>query len=159
MSFAFHCSSHLWAPLLSNPVVNPWLLAPTVGLKRSSFMRAMTFQSITKFLPGSKWFLGSLEVLTGKFGNLSLQELELGKVTGSGTRRLPPASVWVSLINKARLRHRLGSLGETDTDPAEDKADHPWLSWQAQQIQSTYHHWSLTLSTVMKSTWWNKVVN
>jgi hypothetical protein len=56
-----------------------------VGLTRSSFVRTMAFQSTTKFLPGSRWFLGSLEFLTDKFGNLSLQEPELSRVAGSGT--------------------------------------------------------------------------
>jgi hypothetical protein len=46
---------------------------------RSSFVRAMAFQSTTKFLPGSRWFLSSLEFLTDKFGNLILQEPELRK--------------------------------------------------------------------------------
>jgi hypothetical protein len=39
---------------------------------RLSFARAMAFQSTTKFLPSSRWFPGSLEFLTDKFGNLSL---------------------------------------------------------------------------------------
>jgi hypothetical protein len=60
-----------------------------MGLTRSNFMRTMAFQSTTKFLPGSRWFLGSLEFLTDKFENLSLQEQELSKVTGSGTGHLP----------------------------------------------------------------------
>jgi hypothetical protein len=47
-------------------------LAPTVGLTRSSFMRAMTFQSTTKFLPGSRWVLGSLLFVANKFGDLNL---------------------------------------------------------------------------------------
>jgi hypothetical protein len=47
-----------------------------VGLNRPSFVRAMAYQSTTKFLPGSRWFLGSLEFITDKFGDLSLQELE-----------------------------------------------------------------------------------
>jgi hypothetical protein len=87
-------------------------------------MRVMTFQSTTKFLLGSRWFLGSLEFLTDKFGNLSLQEPDLSKVTGSGIGRLPLALIQVSLINEAQLEHKLGSLGETDMDPTEDKADH-----------------------------------
>jgi hypothetical protein len=78
----------------------------------------------TKFLPGSRWFLGYLEFLTKKCGNLSLQESELGKVARSGTGRLPLSLVRVSLIKEAQLVHGLGSLGETDTDPAKDKADH-----------------------------------
>jgi hypothetical protein len=44
-----------------------------------SFVRTMTFQSTTMFLPGSRWFLDSLEFLTDKFGNLILQEPELSK--------------------------------------------------------------------------------
>jgi hypothetical protein len=97
-------------------------MAPTVGLARSSFMRTMSFQSTTKFLPGSKLFLGSLEYLTDKFGNLSLQELESSKVIRSGTGCLPPAPARVGLINEAQLK--FGPLGEMDTDPVEDRADH-----------------------------------
>jgi hypothetical protein len=48
----------------------------------------------------------------------------LSKVARSGTTGLPPALVQVSLINEAQLGHRLGSLGETDMDPPEDKVDH-----------------------------------
>jgi hypothetical protein len=64
-----------------------------MGLTRLSFMRVMVFQSTTKFLPGSRWFMGSLEFLTDKFGNLSLQELELGKVARLGIGHLPPPLV------------------------------------------------------------------
>jgi hypothetical protein len=71
-------------------------------------VRTMAFQSTTKLLPGSRRFLGSLEFLTDKFGNLSLQEPELSKVARSGNGRLPPASVQVSLVNEAQIRHRLG---------------------------------------------------
>jgi hypothetical protein len=95
-----------------------------MGLTRSSFVRAMVFQSTTKFLPDSRWFLGSLEFLTDKFGNLSLQELELNKVTGSGTDRLPLDLFQVSLVNKTQPRHELGSLEKKDTYPAKVKADH-----------------------------------
>jgi hypothetical protein len=94
-------------------------------LTRSSFVRAMAFQSITKFLPGSRWFLGSLKFLTDKFGNLILQEPELSKVTGSGTGCVPLAPVRVILINEAQHGHGPGSLGDTDTDPTEDEVDHP----------------------------------
>jgi hypothetical protein len=34
----------------------------------------------TKFLPSSRWCLGSLDFFTDKFGNLSLQDPELSKV-------------------------------------------------------------------------------
>jgi hypothetical protein len=91
---------------------------------RSIFVRTMVFQSTTKFLPGSRWFLGSLEFLSDKFRNLSLQEPELSKVAGLGIGCLPPAPVRVGLINEAQLKHRLGSLWEMDTDPAEDRDDH-----------------------------------
>jgi hypothetical protein len=39
---------------------------------RSSFVRAMEYQSTTKFLPGSRWFLGSLHFVSDKFGDLTL---------------------------------------------------------------------------------------
>jgi hypothetical protein len=35
-------------------------------------MGAMAFQSANKFLPGSRWFLGSLHFVTDKFGDLDL---------------------------------------------------------------------------------------
>jgi hypothetical protein len=50
----------------------PRQLVPAVGLTRSSFVRAMTYQSTTKFLPGSRWFLGSLQFITDKFRDLTL---------------------------------------------------------------------------------------
>jgi hypothetical protein len=93
-----------------------------MGLTRSNFMRTMAFQSTTKFLPGSRWFLGSLEFLTDKFENLSLQEQELSKVTRSGTGHLPLTPVWVGLISVAQLR--LDSLGKMDMDLAKVGADH-----------------------------------
>jgi hypothetical protein len=64
-------------------------------------MRTMMFQSTTNFLPGSRWFLGSLEFLSDKLENLSLQEPELSEVVGSGTGRLPLAPVRVEVV----LRH------------------------------------------------------
>jgi hypothetical protein len=56
-------------------------------------MRTMAFESATKFLLGSRWFLGSLEFLTDKFGNLSLQEPELSEVIRLGNVYLPLALV------------------------------------------------------------------
>jgi hypothetical protein len=99
---------------------------------RSSFMRTIAFQSTNKFLPSSMWFLGSLEFLTDQFGNLSVQEPELSEVIGSGTGCLPLAPVRVSHVIEAQLR--LGPLGEMDTDPVEDKADHTLVPRQWQQI-------------------------
>jgi hypothetical protein len=64
-----------------------------MGLTRSSFVRAMTYQSTNKFLPGSRWFLGSLWFITNKFGDLTLQELESHKIIGSGTGHLAPAPI------------------------------------------------------------------
>jgi hypothetical protein len=97
-------------------------------------VRAMTFQSTTKLLLGSKWFLGPLDFLTDKFGNLSRQEPELSKAVGSGIGRLPPSPVRVGLVNEAQFKHGLGLLGEMDTDPAEDRADHTL----AAQVAATY---------------------
>jgi hypothetical protein len=53
-----------------------------MGLMRSSFMRAMVFQSTTKFLPGSRWVLGSLLFIADEFGDLNHQEPELREVNG-----------------------------------------------------------------------------
>jgi hypothetical protein len=52
----------------------------------------------------------------------------LSKVIGSGTGRLSPVPVRVGFINEAQLKHGLSSLGETNTDPAEDRADHTLAS-------------------------------
>jgi hypothetical protein len=95
----------------------------------------MVFQSTSKFLPSSRWFLGSLEFLTYKFGILSLQEPELSKVAGSGTSHFPPAPVQDGLINEAQLR--IGSLGKMDMDPVEDRADHT-LAAQATATDPIY---------------------
>jgi hypothetical protein len=53
----------------------------------------MAFQSTTKFLPGSRWVLGSLLFIADKFGELILQEPESPEVIGSGSGRLPLALV------------------------------------------------------------------
>jgi hypothetical protein len=90
-------------------------------------VRAMAFQSTTKFLPGSRWFLCKLEFLTDKIGNLSLQGLESSEVNESG----PPAPVQVGLINKAQLRHGLDLLGETEMDSVGNKADHALVVLEA----------------------------
>jgi hypothetical protein len=74
----------------------------------------MVFQSPTKFLPSSRWFLRSLLFITDKFGDLNLQEPELCEVIRSDINHLPLAPVRVGLINEAQLRHRLGKLGDTD---------------------------------------------
>jgi hypothetical protein len=87
-------------------------------------VRAMAFQSTTKFLPGSRWFLGSLQFVTDKFRYLNLQEAELSEVARSGTGHLPPSLVRVGLINEAQLEHGLNELGKMDPDPSRDKADH-----------------------------------
>jgi hypothetical protein len=83
----------------------------------------MAFQS-TKFLFGSRWVLGSLLFIVDKFGDLSLQEPESREVIRSDIVHHPPAPIWVSLVNKAQLRHGSDKLGTTDTDPSRDKADH-----------------------------------
>jgi hypothetical protein len=55
----------------------PRQLAPTVGLMRFNYVRSMAFISKSKFLPRSRWVLGSLLFVTDKFGDLSLYEPEL----------------------------------------------------------------------------------
>jgi hypothetical protein len=64
-----------------------------MGLMRLSFMRAMTYQSITKFLSDSRWFLGSLQFITNKFGDLTKQDPESRRIIESGTGLLPAAPV------------------------------------------------------------------
>jgi hypothetical protein len=102
----------------------PRQLAPTVGLTRSSYVRAMTFQLTTKFLPGSRWVLGSLLFIADKYGDLNLQEPESHEVVRSVTGRLPPAPVRVGFVNEAQLGHGLDELGKMDQDPSGDKANH-----------------------------------
>jgi hypothetical protein len=72
----------------------------------------MVFQSTTEFLLGLKWFLGSLQFVTDKFGDLNLKEPDSSEVVGSGTGRLPPAPVRVGLVNEAQLGHGHNELGE-----------------------------------------------
>jgi hypothetical protein len=91
---------------------------------RSRFVRAMTFQCITKSLPGWRWVLGSLLFIADKFGDLNLQEPESHEVIGSSTDCLPPATVWVGLINEAQCKHGFVKLGKMDPDPSGDKVDH-----------------------------------
>jgi hypothetical protein len=102
----------------------PQQLVPTMGLMRSYYVRSMVFQSTIKFLPSSRWVLGSLLFINDKFGDLSLQELESSEIAGSGTSHLPPAPVQVILISEAQLRHGSIKLGEADSDPSGDKVDH-----------------------------------
>jgi hypothetical protein len=87
-------------------------------------VRAMVFQSTIEFLLGLRWFLGSLQFVTDKFGDLNLQESDSSEVVGSGTGRLPLAPVRVGLVNEAQLGHGHNELGKTDPDPAGDKANH-----------------------------------
>jgi hypothetical protein len=91
---------------------------------RSSFMRAVAFQSTTKFLLGSRWVLGSLFFIADMFGDLNLWEPESCEVVRSGTDHLPLALVWVGLVHKAQLRHGLVKLGKTNPDPSGDKTGH-----------------------------------
>jgi hypothetical protein len=99
-----------------------WAL--TMGLMRSSLVRATTYQSTTKFLPDSRWFLGSLPFINNKFGDKTLQESESQEITKSGTGHLPPAPVQLSPVNQAQLRHIVDELGKTGSDPTGNKADH-----------------------------------
>jgi hypothetical protein len=92
---------------------------------RSSFMRAMLFQSTNKFLPCSRWFPGSLEFLTDQFGDLSLKEPESSEVTGSGTAHLPLALNRVSLASEAQHKLGIEELGETKMDSIGNKSSQP----------------------------------
>jgi hypothetical protein len=71
----------------------PRQLVPIMGLTSSSSVRAMVFQSTTKFLPSSRWVLRSLLLIADKFGDLNLHKPESHEVIGSGTSYLPPAPV------------------------------------------------------------------
>jgi hypothetical protein len=74
-----------------------------VGLTRSRFVRAMAYQSTTKFLPGSRWFLGSLQFVTDRFGDLTLQEPESCGIIGSGMGCLPPAPEGGTMQEESKL--------------------------------------------------------
>jgi hypothetical protein len=87
-------------------------------------MRAMSFQSTTKFLPGLRWVLGSRLFIADKFGDLNLQEPKSCEVVRSGTVHLPPAPTQVSPINEAQLGHESIQVGKMDSNPSGDKADH-----------------------------------
>jgi hypothetical protein len=76
-------------------------LAPIYPPPLITFSGPSAFQSTTKFLPGSRWVLGSLLFIADKFGDLDLQEPESREVVGSDTDRLPPAPVRVDLVNEA----------------------------------------------------------
>jgi hypothetical protein len=43
-----------------------------MGLMRSDYVTSMAFQSTTKFLPGSRWVLGSFLFIADMFEDLSL---------------------------------------------------------------------------------------
>jgi hypothetical protein len=43
---------------------------------RFDYVRSMAFQSTTKFLPRSRWVIGSLLFIADKFRDLNLPELE-----------------------------------------------------------------------------------
>jgi hypothetical protein len=64
-----------------------------MGLTRLSFMRVVAFESTIKFLPGSRWVLGSLLFIAKKFGDMNLQQPKSSEVIRSGTGHLPPALV------------------------------------------------------------------
>jgi hypothetical protein len=47
-----------------------------MGLTGFDYMRSMVFQSASKFLPSSRWVLGSLLFVADMFRDLRIQELE-----------------------------------------------------------------------------------
>jgi hypothetical protein len=75
----------------------------------------------------SSWLevgFGIFLFIADKFGDLNPQEPESHEVVRSGIGHLPPALVWVSLINEARPGHGFIKLGKTGLDPSRDKVDH-----------------------------------
>jgi hypothetical protein len=114
-----------------------------VGLTRSSFVRAMVFHPATKFLPGSRWCLGSLEFITNKFWGSKSAGTRVEQSHQIRHRPLPLDPVRVDLVSEAQLVHGLT----------------PWLSWWPQQIQLTSHHHNLTLRTTVNSIWWAKEIH
>jgi hypothetical protein len=68
--------------------------------------------------------LGSLQFITDKFRDLTLQEHESCGMVRSGTGHLPLAPVGVGLIIEAQLRHGPSELGKAGSDPVRDKVDH-----------------------------------
>jgi hypothetical protein len=103
-----------------------------MGVMRSGFTRAMAFQSTTKFLPSSRWVLGCLLFIVDKFGDPNLQEPESREVIRSGTGRLPPGLVRVSLVNEAQLKHGFDQPGKIDPDPSRIRPITPRLFTQPQ---------------------------
>jgi hypothetical protein len=99
-----------------------------MGLMRFDYVRSMTFKSTNKFIPDSRWVLGSLLFIVDKFRYLSLQESESQEVVRSSTDRLSLALVRVDLVNEAQLRHKSSELGEAESDPLGDKANHKKIS-------------------------------
>jgi hypothetical protein len=98
---------------------------------RFDSVRTMVFQSTTKFLPGSRWVLGSLLFIIDKFGDKNLQEPESPKVAGSGTDCIPLILARDGLIIEAQLGHRSDKSGEAGSDPLGDKTDHNKTSFLA----------------------------
>jgi hypothetical protein len=89
------------------------------------------FQSTGKFLPGTRWVLGFLLFVTDKFGDRSLHEPESPEVAESGTNHVPPIRVRVSLIIDGQLGHGSNILGEAESYPSGDKANHHKISYPA----------------------------
>jgi hypothetical protein len=86
---------------------------------RFIYVRSMSFQSTSKFLPGTRTVFGSLLFIADKMGYLNLQEPESWEIVGLGTDIFPLASAEVDLACEARLGH-----GSSRSGGGEDNIDH-----------------------------------
>jgi hypothetical protein len=123
-----------------------------VGLMRFIYVRSMSFQSTSKFLPGTRTVFGSLLFIADKMGYLNLQEPESWEIVGLGTDIFPLASAEVDLACEARLGH-----GSSRSGGGRITLTTTRYVALMQQIQSTSHHWSPTPMAIEKSLWWGRV--
>jgi hypothetical protein len=76
----------------------------------------MAFESMTKFLLGSRLVFRSILFIAKKMGDLRLQEPEQHEFTMPGADRFPPTPVRVGLACEARPEHESNGLGESKSD-------------------------------------------
>jgi hypothetical protein len=95
-----------------------------VGPTRLSYARSMTFQSSSKFLPGSRLASGSLLFIANQMGDLSLSEPASREIVGSGTDRVHLIPTRDGLAYEAQLGHKTCLSAESELDPSMDNTDH-----------------------------------
>jgi hypothetical protein len=59
------------------------------GVVKIIIVKSMEFQALIKFLPVSRFMLGSLHFITTQLGDLMMQEPELPKIQGSDFDWIP----------------------------------------------------------------------